>query len=36
MEAAPHAGGLPVAQPPPATHPAVAAHLGRQHFPRNA
>ena len=36
MQPRPHAGFLPVAQTPPATHAAPAAHLGRQHLPRQA
>ena len=36
MEAAPHARGLPIPQPPPATHAGATAHLGRQHLPRQA
>ncbi|CAA2160588.1 hypothetical protein MBRA_05744 [Methylobacterium brachiatum] len=34
MQAAPNARRLPIPQPPPATHAGAAAHLGRQHFPR--
>ncbi len=33
MQASPHAGGLPVAQPAPAAHAAAALYLGRQHLP---
>ncbi len=36
MQAPPHTGGLPVAQPAPAAHPAAAVHLGRQHLPGEA
>src|SRR5215217_2161097 len=36
VERPPDAGPLPVAQPPPATHPAAAAHLPRQHLPGDA
>ena len=36
MEALPHLGLLPVPQPPPARHPAAAAHLLRSHLPGNA
>ena len=32
----PHAGGLPIAQPPPAGRAAPAAPLAGQHLPRNA
>jgi hypothetical protein len=35
MQAGPHTGRLPVAQPAPARH-ARAADLGGQHFPRDA
>ena len=34
MQAAPYARRLPIPQPPPATHAGAAAHLGRQHLPR--
>jgi hypothetical protein len=36
MQLFPHPGGLPVAQPPPAGHPAATSHFQGQHFPRNA
>ena len=36
VESIPHAGGLPVAQPAPTSHPATAAHLAGQVFPGNS
>ena len=36
MERVPHARLVPVAQPAPAGHAAAAAHLLRQHLPRDA
>ena len=36
MQAPPHAGRLPVAQPAPTAHAAAAFHLGRQHLPGDA
>lgn len=36
MEPFPDPGRLPVAQPSPARHPGAAAHLLRQHLPRDA
>ena len=34
MQTAPNARHLPIPQSPPTTHAGAAAHLGRQHFPR--
>ena len=34
MQTAPNARRLPIPQSPPTTHAGAAAHLGRQHFPR--